>query len=113
MRKAFFTLDVLMALGVLAILMVVLAAAMSRQQRAVAGLADSRRATREAESTLCQIQAGLSVPTAPADEKVQMRPLDGAAPPGQRWVQIEVIAAGRHATLSGLVPAKAAIPVMP
>lgn len=108
-RRGFFIFEMIVGLGLLALAAFVLVFSTSRIHVASSTLADSREATRAAEATLSQLQAGLTSPPHPADIQVRITPA-GPASSGDSWQWVDVSATvrGQTRTLTGLVPRNAA-----
>jgi len=104
-------LEVLMAIMIVAILVAILGLAVASHQRGLKHLADSRSATRLAESALISLQSGQS-PSIPADAEGKPSTSNLAfhelsvSPdfPGQVWIEVHAAVNGRQASLVGLVP---------
>jgi hypothetical protein len=93
-----------MAIMIVAILAALLSVADGSHQRALKHLADSRSATRLAESALISMQSGqsLSIPTDCDLAFRELSPSPGL--PGQVWIEVDAAVNGRRASLVGLVP---------
>ena len=106
LRRGIMLLDALIALGVVAILILVLSVAMTRQQRASRALAEHRRAIRAAEAGLSRMQAGQDLPENLFDARLSQQPVNSsAAPAGYHWIRIEAKVDRQQSDLIGLVPA--------
>ena len=104
-RRAFFAADTIIGIGVVAVLLATLSAAMLRQQRASDRLAESRQAVRLAEQTLTALQTSQPRPAPPANVTVTVTPLDApTAAPGCIWVRVTVARGARTQTLAGMAP---------
>ena len=101
-------LDVTIGLIIIALVGVILAMAVGRQQRGLQRLAESREATRLAESVLAQLQTGGPMPPAEARQAVSVQVSGEQAPAGKVWAEVSVDVNGRRASLWGPVPASAA-----
>jgi type II secretory pathway pseudopilin PulG len=110
-RRGWVFLDVVMGIMIVAILAAILGFAAATHQRGLKHLADSRSATRLAESALISMQSGQS-PSIPAN--VEGKPSTSnlafhelpASPdvPGNVWIELDAAVNGRQASLVGLVP---------
>jgi type II secretory pathway pseudopilin PulG len=97
-------LDVLMAITIVAILTAILGLAVASHRRGLKHLADSRSATRLAESALISMQSGQS-PSIPANSNLAFHELPVSPDlPGDVWIEVEASVNGRPASLVGLVP---------
>ena len=105
--RAFFTTDALVGLIVVAALAAALAVAAGRQRRAITRLADSRAAVHLAERAIASLQTARPVPEPSADERIDVAPLPGDAPPGQQWVRVTATVRERSFELVGVVPREA------
>jgi hypothetical protein len=103
-RRGWVFVDVVMGLILVGLTGTMLAAAGTWHYRLLKHLADSRAATRAAESALISIQAG-----EPVDQgKFAVRQLPTASDAlGMQWVEVSATVDGRSASLVGLVPASA------
>lgn len=104
----FFILEMIVGLGLLAVAAFVLVLATSRLHLASSAMADSRQATRAAEATLSQLQAGLASEPPAADTQVRITPVNPALE-GENWQWVDVTATvrGQTRTLTGRVPRNA------
>ena len=103
-RRGWVFVDVVMGLILLGLIGTMLAAAATWHYRLLQHLADSRAATRAAESALVSMQAGEPV----GQGKFAVHALPTASDsPGMQWVEVSATVDGRSASLVGLVPAKA------
>src|SRR5688572_2067671 len=105
-RNAFFIADAVMGIAIVAVLSVSLIGVLGRRRQAAQKLSDLREATRAAEATLTDLQAG-GPPPAPGSGKV-VRSLAPSETAGNAWVEVEATVGGQRAVLAGLVPAGAA-----
>jgi type II secretory pathway pseudopilin PulG len=97
-------LDVVMAIMIVAILAAILGFAAASHQRGLKHLADSRSATRLAESALISMQSGQS-PSIPANSNLAFHELPVSPEfPGKVWIEVDAAVNGRQASLVGLVP---------
>lgn len=104
-RRGIMLLDAMIALGIVAILILVLSIAMARQQRASRALAEHRRAIRAAEAAMMRMQAGQDLPDNLFDVQLSQQPLaSNTAPAGYHWIHIEAKADHQQSDLIGLVP---------
>ena len=100
--------DIIVGLGVVAILATALAISLSRRQAVSDHLADSREATRVAEQTLTALQSGEKVPASDEHTKIDVKPMSGALEIGTaHWVTVQVTHNGRKVSLSGLAKSAA------
>lgn len=100
-RRGWVFIDVVMGVILVGMIAGMLGAAAGWHYRALKHLADTRAATRLAESTLISLQTGQ--PVAAADSKC--RELSAATDlPGMTWVEVSATVDGRSASLVGLVP---------
>jgi type II secretory pathway pseudopilin PulG len=110
-RRGLFLVDVVVGLAILALVGVIFAVAVGRQNRAAQRLGDQREAVRLAEAALTSLQAGGGAAPSPpplADVSVTVRALPDPPPsPGTRWAEARADVRGRTATLIGAVPAGA------
>lgn len=105
-RRGIMLLDALIGLAVVAVLIIVLSIAMTRQQRAGSALAEHRRAIRAAEAAMTRMQAGEQFPPELFDAQLSQQPIaSNAAPAGYHWIRIEAKVNRQQSTLIGLVPA--------
>ena len=102
-RKAFLIADAVIGIAIVAVLSVSLIGALGRRRQAAQKLSDLREATRAAEATLTELQAGGPAP-ASGSGKV-LRPLAASATPGLAWVEVEATVGSQRAVLAGVVPA--------
>ena len=106
-RAGWFFPDTIMAIAIVAILLVVLTAAVTRQRKASDRLADSRDAMRIAEQTVTALQTGQSVPTPPG-VTLRVQKLDTASDVSRCvWVTVTVTKGTSSRELIGLVRADA------
>jgi Tfp pilus assembly protein PilX len=97
--------DVLMGMILVSLIAVMLDLAVGWHNRALAHLADTRAATRLAESTLFSLESG-QAPT--PSEKINIRKLESQTTiPGKSWVEVEVAVNNHRASLIGLAPQNA------
>jgi hypothetical protein len=103
-RRGWVFVDVVMGLILLGLSGTMLVVAANWHYRLLKHLADSRAATRLAESELISLQAG-----EPVDQgKFAVHQLPTASgSPGMQWVEVSATVDGRGASLVGLVPASA------
>lgn len=102
-RRGWFATETLVGLAIVLLLIVVLANAVQRQQRASDRLSDSREMMRLAEQTITALQTSHPPPAASAGTNVAVTPLD--EPSGAeklRWVRVTVSRGGRSVTLVGM-----------
>jgi hypothetical protein len=96
-------LDVLVGLLILSIIGLTLGAGAAWHQRALGHLADTRAASRLAESALTSLQAGQHLSTS----GVHYHALAGKQQiSGMSWIEVSATFNGRSATLVGLVPSQ-------
>jgi Tfp pilus assembly protein PilX len=96
--------DVVMAMILVSLIAAMLGAAANWHQRALTHLADSRSATRLAESAILSMQSGQTPPQS-ADATLTIHKLSDASDvPGKTWVEVDATVANRRASLIGLVP---------
>jgi len=104
-RNGWIFLEVLVATNVVGILAVVLATAVGAHQKAINHLADTRAASRLAESAILSMQSGQSPLPRGEDQSVAIHPISQATYfSGMSWVEIDASFHGRRAALIGLVP---------
>jgi len=105
-RRGIMLLDSMIGLGIIAVLIIVLSVAMTRQQRASRALAERRVAIRAAEAALSRMQTGQSFPEGLFDAHLTLQTLpDRSTPAGYQWVRIEAKVNRQQSDLIGLVPA--------
>ena len=107
-HRGIFMADAVMALALVAIVGILLAVSVNRQQRASNRLAESRASVSLAEQTLTSLQSGQSTPKVPEGAEIRVNRLDtpsGAG--GLVWATVETKVDGRSASLTGLVRADA------
>jgi type II secretory pathway pseudopilin PulG len=98
--------DVMAAIALIGVLLVLMSSTVTSQRNASGRLADRRAATQAAEAALIALQSG----GAPADEAVSVRAAaDAPESAAGRWVEVEAVRGDERVTLTGLVPADAAI----
>jgi hypothetical protein len=96
--------DVVMAMILVSLIAAMLGAAANWHQRALTHLADSRSATRLAESAILSMQSG-QTPSPAGDAALTIHKLsDSSDIPGKTWVQVDATVANHRASLIGLVP---------
>jgi type II secretory pathway pseudopilin PulG len=106
-RRAFFTIDALIGLLIVAVLAAALGVALARQRRALTRFEDARSAIHLAERTLIELQNRRTLTRGRAE--VAVRNLDDtAAPDGYAWIEITASVGGRDAVILGLVPREVA-----
>ena len=94
-------LDVVMALAIVAILAGILGSAAAARQRALHHLADSRAASRLAESVLISLQSAQPAPAG----SIVIREISTASPvPAEKWIEVQATVNNRQADIIGLVP---------
>ena len=102
-RRGWFATETLVGLAIVLLLIVVLANAVQRQQRASDRLSDSREMMRLAEQTITALQTFELPPTAAVGTNVTVTPLDVPAESEKlRWVRVTVSRGGRSVTLVGM-----------
>ena len=106
-RAGWFFLDTVMAIAIVAILLIVLTAAVTRQRKAADRLADSRDAMRLAEQTMTSLQSGRAVTQAPGGG-IRVEKLDTPSDlPQCAWARVTVTRGNSSRELIGLVRADA------
>ena len=106
-RAGWFFMDTALAIGIVAILMTVMATAVTKQQRAAARLADARDAIRAAEQSITALQTGQPLPQ-PAGMTIRVRKLDTPCDvPRCAWASVTVTSGTASRQLVGLVRADA------
>lgn len=111
-RRAFTVLEILISLGMLALIATAIATTYSQVQRARAHLAARRTLLRAAEEALAERQAG-TAPWWPQGVQVKLEPMpqpEGWNPAAGRWVQAVATDGVRTETLAGVVPAEGGRP---
>jgi hypothetical protein len=83
--RAFLVMDVIWGITLATLLLMVLTAAVVKQNKAEARLAQHRTATRDAEAALLALQSGQPLPQV-ADVKLEKLP--DPAPTGRTWVRL-------------------------
>jgi type II secretory pathway pseudopilin PulG len=103
-RRAFLLADLLVGLGIVAVLTVSVFVILDRASRIATKMSDSRNSARTAEAVLADLQADR--PAGPSrDFKINVRAEpDGVAVPGHVWVRVTAAAHDQSAELVGLVP---------
>jgi hypothetical protein len=100
-RPAWVFLDILIGILLISIIGVALSTGATWHNRALSHLADSRAATRLAESALISLQFGQH----PTDKTIHLVPLRQPTEiPGTTWLEVTATINGRSASLTGLVP---------
>jgi|ERR1700678_2331059 hypothetical protein len=103
-RRGWVFIDVVMAMILVSLIAAMLGAAADWHQRALRHLADSRSATRLAESAILSMQSG-QTPPASGDAALTIHKLSNSSDiPGKTWVEVDATVGKRHASLVGLVP---------
>jgi hypothetical protein len=100
-HRGFFTAEAIIGLALLAMIMILLAVALGREQKVMNRLADSRAALRLAEETLTALQSKTAAPQAGVRVMKLDAPCDA---PGCSWAKVQATVNGRSATLIGVVP---------
>lgn len=95
-HRAFFTLDGIAGMIVMAALLVVLGVTAGQRNKALGRLADTRAASRLAEKTLLDQQQGLKIAPAPG---VKVTPLPQVE--GVEWIKVEATVSEKTVTLIG------------
>ncbi len=110
-RRGWVLLEVLMGMIIVSILGAILGGGAAMHQRGLKHLADTRAASRLAESALLSMQSGqtphAASPGAPGPAVRELSPADVA---GMSWVEVRATVHGRAASLVGLVPRNAIPP---
>jgi hypothetical protein len=103
--RGFFLADVITGIGILAILVVVLAAATKEYRRGTEKLADSRQAVRLAEHAMLTLQSAKELPITPEGDSIEIAPLPETRglPQGCVWVRVTARHNGHAAELIGVV----------
>jgi len=103
-RAAFLTADLLIGMGIVAVLAVSVFVILSRSSRLASKMSDSRTSARAAETALSDLQAERPV-NAPSEVTIDIHSEPGAAAvSGHVWVRVTAALAGQSAELVGLVP---------
>lgn len=103
-RRGWVFIDVVMAMILISLIAAMLGAAANWHQRALRHLADSRSATRLAESAILSMQSG-QTPSRGSDAALTIHKLsDSSDIPGNAWVEVDATVGNRRASLVGLVP---------
>jgi hypothetical protein len=103
-RRGWVFIDVVMAMILVSLIAAMLGLAADWHQRALRHLADSRSATRLAESAILSMQSG-QAPSPSGDAALTVRKLsDSSDVPGKTWVEVDATVGNRRASLIGLVP---------
>jgi Tfp pilus assembly protein PilX len=103
-RRGWVFIDVVMAMILVSLIAAMLGVAADWHQRALRHLADSRSATRLAESAILSMQSG-ETPSQSGDAGVTISKLSDASDvPGKAWVRVEATVGNRRSSLVGLVP---------
>jgi hypothetical protein len=101
--RAFLVMDVIWGITLATVLLMVLTAAVVKQNKAQQRLAQHRTASRDAEAALLALQSGQPLPQTAA---VKLEKLPDPAPAGRTWVRLTVTepnVEGASAQLVGLV----------
>jgi Tfp pilus assembly protein PilX len=105
--RGFVIADALIGLFVVAALAFILTSAARDHGRVSARMIDQADALRQAQAVLQQLRSGEA---AVLPEGSSIRPLSVAdTPPGRQWVEVSVSGGRKTVTLTGLVPAGAAL----
>jgi hypothetical protein len=97
--------DVLVATMLVGILAIILSKAIGAHQSGINHLADTRAASRLAESAMSSMQSGEAPMAGDANQSIAIRKDSPAAGiTGMSWVEVDAGVDGRHASLVGLVP---------
>jgi type II secretory pathway component PulJ len=107
-HRGFMIFDAILALGICGVMLGVIAAGVSSQQKASRRLADYRAATRLAEQTLTRMQQGLA-PAAitPEDQLTVENAEQSQSPDHFKWVRVTASHNGRSVQLLGLARTEA------
>jgi hypothetical protein len=104
-RRAFVAIDALIALGIVAGLAIMLAAAVRQHRTAAIGLADARSAVHLAEHAMLNLQHHQKIPVIGRDSRLQILPVTGGdVPPGYQWAEVRATVAGHERSLIGIIP---------
>ncbi len=107
-RQGIFVAETIAAIGLMALIAVLLAVAVGRHHRGADRLAGSRAAVNLAEDGLTALQAAQPLPQVPAGATIDVQKLDHPSNvEGAVWASVQTKINGRTATLTGLVRASA------
>jgi type II secretory pathway pseudopilin PulG len=107
-RRGIFIAETITAIGLIALIGVLLAVAVGRHHRGSDRLAESRAAVNLAEDALTALQAGQAIGQSAPGISVKVEKLDTpASVPGMVWATVQTQVNGRGATITGLVRADA------
>jgi hypothetical protein len=108
-HRAFFTADLIIALGLTITVGTLLVVAANRQNRGSDRLAETRAAVSLAEQTITALQTGEPIPHAGEGQKIQVQKLDTASGvKGMVWATVTTQVNGRSASLTAMVREAAA-----
>jgi len=103
-RRGIFLADMLTAMAIVAVLAVSMFVLLARANNAGRKMAESRAASRAAESFLADLQSARPPLPAPGQEVAVHPEPGGAAVPGYAWVRVTATITGESADIVGLVP---------
>ncbi|HUO10255.1 MAG TPA: hypothetical protein VM008_18255 [Phycisphaerae bacterium] len=98
--RAFLVMDVLCGITLATILLMVLTAAVVKQNKAQRQLAQHRTASRTAEAALLALQSGQPLPQ---NAGIKLEKLPTPAPAGRTWIRLTLTEQNASAQLVGLV----------
>lgn len=105
-HRAFFLIDTVMGLAIIASVAILLIASVRHEQSAELKLTASRSAIHLAEHALLNLQHGQPMPAVTGDTHLTIhRATGGTAPAGYVWVTVDATVRGHHRSLVGVVPA--------